>query len=589
MSIIKSLITKLLKPVVAEMPFFIVTAFLLDYWGIFQLLKSPVDELGFSFLQFFSISVVYSYVFTCIVALTRSLILKYSLYMFSILLVAIDIFHYISFHDTLLNTTSILLILETNLSEVSGFCSNYLMSRQGLFVLVLFLVLLVGCICFDMGRRLLAHGFGKMNKCFLTILGSLLPLLLLCGLCSFRNYFILAKCKTIESIDAYNTEYNHNPDRITNLIFCFKSIQVLGEKLPHAVAVTKQSIASASELLYPDDSLNIVLVIGESFIKSHSSLYGYELETNPLLKRELKNGRLIAFTDVVSPNMHTFDAIRNLMSTNSIGNGEGWDAHPYFPAIFHRAGYYTLFWDNQDDTESAYPFDFALNSYLHGDEISQMSYDAQHPQVSMYDHELIDNFHNYWNKKGYRKHNFVIFHLQGQHISAEDRYPQIEAFCRFNTDSIHRTENFLTLGMKREIAHYDNCTFYNDSVIGKIISLFNNRPTAMVYLSDHGENIYDKGDWKGRTMNNMLMYEIPFFVWCSEKYIKQYPDVVKSIRDSSAKPLMSDNICHLLFRLGGIVSEYYNSTRDVLSDDYKCPPRIVAGNVNYDEYKAKLK
>ncbi len=582
MSLIKPLITKLLKPVTVEIPFFIMMVLLLDYWGIFQLLKNPVDEFDYSFLQFFSISVVYSYVFTCIVSLTRSIVLKYTLYMFGILLVATDIFHYISFHDTLLNSTSILLVLETNMSEVTGFVQNYLISRQGVFVFVLFLVLLVSCICFDMGRRLLAHGFEKQNKCFHTILGSLLALLLLCGFYSFRNYSILAKCKTIESIDEYNTEYNHNPDRITNLIFCFKSIQVFGKKLPHAVEVTKQSIESACELLYPDDSLNIVLVIGESFIKSHSSLYGYELETNPVLKREMKNGRLFAFIDAVSPNMHTFDAIRNMMSTNSIGDGEGWDGHPFFPAIFHRAGYYTLFWDNQDDSESLYPFDFALDSYLHGDEISQMSYDVQHPQVSMYDHELIDNFREYWNKKGYRKHNFIIFHLQGQHLDVEDRYPQIEAFRRFNADSIRRTEKYLTIEKKQEIAHYDNCTFYNDSVIGKIIALFKEKPTAMVYLSDHGENIYDKGDWKGRTMNDMQMYEVPFFVWCSEKYIEQYPDVVKSIRDSFAKPLMSDNLCHLLFRLGGVKTKYYNATRDVLSEDYKCPPRIVAGNVNYD-------
>lgn len=586
---IKAVIDRLLKPVVVEMPFFFMMVLLLDYWAIFQLLKNPVDEFGYSFLQFFSISVVYSYVFTCIVALTRSFILKYSLYMFGVFLVAIDIFHYFLSHNTLLTSTSLLLVLETNLSEVKGFCANYLMSRQGLLVIILFLILLAVCVWLDSRRRLFAHWVERMHDSFRCILGLLLTLLLLCGLCSFRSYLALAQCNTLESLNEYNADYNHNSDRITNLFFCFKSIQVLGEKLPRSLEVTKKSMETDCKLLYSGDSVNVVLVIGESFIKKHSSLYGYGLETNPVLKRELKNGRLWAFKDVVSPNMHTFDAIRNMMSTNSVGDGETWENHPYFPAIFHRVGYYTLFWDNQDDSGLLVPPSFALDSYLHGEDISQMSYDAQHPQVSMYDHELIDNFRDYWEKNGYRKHNFVMFHLQGQHFSVEDRYPQIEAFNRFNADSIHRSEEYLTIEKKQEIAHYDNCTLYNDSVIGRIISIFKDKPTVMIYLSDHGENLYDKGDWKGRINDDIQMYEIPFFVWCSEKYIKQHPDVVKSIRDSFNKPLMSDNLCHLLFRLGGVDSEYYNETRDVLSNSYKCPPRIVAGKVNYGEKRQKLR
>ena len=138
---IKAVIDRLLKPVIVEMPFFIIMVFLLDYVAIFQLLKNPLDEFALSFLRFFSISVVYSYVFTFIVVLTRSIILKYILYVLGVLLLTTDIFHYIVFHNTLLNSTSFLLVLETNLSEVKCFCANYLMSRQGLLVIVLFLFL----------------------------------------------------------------------------------------------------------------------------------------------------------------------------------------------------------------------------------------------------------------------------------------------------------------------------------------------------------------------------------------------------------------------------------------------------------------
>ena len=36
----------------------------------------------------------------------------------------------------------------------------------------------------------------------------------------------------------------------------------------------------------------IVLVIGESFNKYHSSLYGYDLKTNPLLEKRKENKEL---------------------------------------------------------------------------------------------------------------------------------------------------------------------------------------------------------------------------------------------------------------------------------------------------------
>ena len=62
--------------------------------------------------------------------------------------------------------------------------------------------------------------------------------------------------------------------------------------------------------------------------------------------------------------------------------------------------------------------------------------------------------------------------------------------------------------------------------MGHIIDLFRNKNAVMVYLSDHGEEIYDYRDSKGRKaadkanlkewLNGLL--EIPFLVWCSDIY-----------------------------------------------------------------------
>lgn len=47
-------------------------------------------------------------------------------------------------------------------------------------------------------------------------------------------------------------------------------------------AISKENgVASCSE-----DSINVVFVLGESFIKAHSSLYGYPLKTMPNMEKE---------------------------------------------------------------------------------------------------------------------------------------------------------------------------------------------------------------------------------------------------------------------------------------------------------------
>ena len=139
------------------------------------------------------------------------------------------------------------------------------------------------------------------------------------------------------------------------------------------------------------------------------------------------------------------------------------------------------------------------------------------------------------------------------------------------------------------IAHYDNCTLYNDFVLDQIISIFRDRCSVLVYLSDHGEDIYDTGNNLGRRSDSLQSYEIPFFIWCSDKYKEKHGDIVDSIQKSVDKPLMTDNLGHLLLRLGGVRSKYYNEVRDVLSSSYQCPFRIIGGNQNYDLLKQKKK
>ena len=64
------------------------------------------------------------------------------------------------------------------------------------------------------------------------------------------------------------------------------------------------------------DSVDLILVIGESYIKSHAGIYGYRLNTTPCMEQEMNRGNLFAFDDVLSPNYFETSAkliVQNLL------------------------------------------------------------------------------------------------------------------------------------------------------------------------------------------------------------------------------------------------------------------------------------
>lgn len=327
-----------------------------------------------------------------------------------------------------------------------------------------------------------------------------------------------------------------------------------------------------------------MVVIGESFNKYHSSLYGYSHNTNPNLLEERRKGNLYVFTNAISPYNMTSSVIKNVFSTNSIMNKEYWYNKPVFIVLFKNLGYKVFFWDNQKSDIKGGAVDFSLNSFLYNDKVANLSYNFVNNKVYKYDGDLFSDF--CLNAKlGNR--NLVIFHLMGQHFSVSDRYPKNKGFDIFNIDSINKR----TFGVsaKSYISYYDNATIYNDYVLEKIINKFRNRNSILFYFSDHGEEVYDYRNMVGRTHESKktkeilkYQYEIPFMIWCSNSYIDQHKNFMKKLVRSLNKPYMIDNLSHLLFDVGNVSTPYYKSSCDIISNNYKCLPRIVQDDYNYD-------
>ena len=531
------------------------------------------DQLGYLSIWF-----LFAYLLSLLITKTNKYV-KVFLYVTALVAFAIQHFLKVNFGEPI-SPTYILLLTETNARESKEFLYQYVFSSAilpTLKVVSLYVssIIVLEIIWHRIIKRINKIPFqGIITCCFIA------PFLVY-GLFASRIYVYMWKATKPEDI-----RYSPCPEDPFSLSYASIMIySLMGELMPRFIQVTQSmELPHLSEVA--DSSINVILVIGESYVKWHSGLYAYPHQTTPYQVRERQKGRLFSFNDVVAPSNLTSEVLRNILNCNNSSSDEQWYEYPFFPALFKSAGYDVFFWDNQLDLNMANTANFTLNSFLHSNAISDLSYTMTNKESFKYDEDIVKDFHN--NIREFKnRHNLVIFHLMGQHHDATDRYP-LGLFSRFNADSVHRNDWYIKPEYKDYIAHYDNATFYNDYVISQIINLFKNKNTFLVYLPDHGEEVYDWRDQcyrdHGPLSANKLkyQYDIPFIIWCSESYKNKHPEVIESIKNAVDRPFMSDNLCHMLFKVGGIQTGYYRDTLDLLSPTYRCYCRLI----NRQDYSA---
>ena len=565
----------LLRPILCYPAFMLCVIALLLQNTIFKYHEWHWDSV----VRYVSMAVLYSYVLTWLVWYGKNKVLKIVFYSFLLLVCLVNFFLYFHFKSSI-SPNMLLLIAETNANEAAEFFSMYIFSFRTFWSFCLLFVA-IGMILVVERYELLLSKWISGHRRLSMALRWLIILLLTMGLIAHGSYLSLLQCRSTVDVDEWVTEKHAVPmDNISNLFFCVYDLNLAREEQSLAVEATKKYV-NLMDMLDNSDSIDVVVVIGESYIKWHSELYGYGLHTTPYMKKEQEEGNLYAFTDVLAPFNTTSKVLRNVFSCNSLGYQENWFDYPFFPALFKRAGYRVLFWDNQYDSSSRESFDFSLNSYLHNPDISSISYDAVNERTYDLDGDMLQSF---W--KSYMKtrgvHTLSILHMMGQHIAYYNRFPHKAPYHHFTKDSILRHEPWMTDEKRQLIADYDNATYYNDAVLKRIFDFYRQRNAIVVYFSDHGEEVYDYQNHAGRRHEKLVdgnllkyQYEVPFIIWCSDSFIKTHENLVSSVRKSLNCPLSLDNVCQLLFHLGAVRTPAYHPDRDIISSSYQCPPRIV--------------
>ncbi|MBR2103644.1 MAG: phosphoethanolamine transferase [Prevotella sp.] len=511
---------------------------------------------------------------------------KFTLYFIIIFLFFLQRF-LISNFDCQIGPEVALLIYETNSVEASGFLSTFAFCPATIkcYLQVAMVILFIVFLEFIGKKQARLH----LPRVFKVVVSLLCFMMFSIGGIHSKVYLRLFNCNDMEELARWQgSERTRFSDLVTKVMYSIEGLRITGNEIKRASDVILKYHDSPVSCV-SEDSLNVVFVIGESCILNHMSVYGYPHDTNPCMMREKEKGNLFLFSDVVSPYQKTSPTIKNLLSCNSMSDGENWSDYPYLPYLFKKAGYNIFFWDNQRDMVKGSGQALSLNSFVYNKKITPV-YDKVNDVCFSYDDELISSFIKSFSLSAGGKYNFVMFHLLGQHLPSRTYYPNNGKYDYFIVDSIQRNEKWITVEKKQYIAEFDNATRYNDMVLGKMFDYFRNTRTVILYLSDHGEEVYDYRDTMGRRIDTEhitkevidYQFRVPFMIWISDSYRESFPQIIDLMKKGAARKFMTDNTYNVLFHLGFIKTEFYRSTHDILSEDFVPAKRLLLGKTDCD-------
>lgn len=419
--------------------------------------------------------------------------------------------------------------------------------------------------------------FGKTTLCIIIILSSFFSINNKKDICRFlaASNTQFQRLSTSSLITGFYSPFYKT-------LFAFKAVILANDNLKELEASNTNVIIYNCSPTIP----NIVLIIGESYNKAHSQLYGYKLQTTPNQLRHERDGELIAFTNVVTPWNYTYEALIHMFSTYSICDSKDWYNYPFFPTLFKKAGYYVTFWTNQfAESLAKNRWDFSAGVIFNTPIMSEAMFNCRNNTMCQYDLDFVNNYSS--SSLNEHNYNFNIFHLYGQHIDYQQRYPS--DLKRIFENMYNRPD--LTEDQLHILCDYDNATRYNDDVLEAIIALYKNKNAIIVFCPDHGEQVFDGNLEFGRTQKINIssvqqQFEIPFWIWGSEQFRKQNPSLWHRLLSVKDFAFMTDNLAQLLLSLGNINSPYYTEKNDILNPAYnESRIRLLRGKYDYNNYQ----
>lgn len=439
--------------------------------------------------------------------------------------------------DMFLNLTT------TNASEANELLSSIL--APTILACLIYIVTIILVIAEFRARKYYTKSFLKTN----LIVGFILTVV------SF-TLFPVSKDYNTEEFDLHTNIYPINV--LYNMGF---AINKMGKIIDYSKTSGNFSFQASRDASKSENDIYI-LVVGETSRADNWGIYGYERQTTPNLSND---SNLIVFRDALTQSNTTHKSVSIILSPASAQNYDQIYSQKGILAAFDEAGFETIFLSNQARNSSFIEY--------FGDQAHHTEYYRDNESTkNHYDEVLLERIKHYVDAAN--KPTFIVVHTYGSHFNYGERYPS--EFAKFQPDHFSAIE---VANRDRMVNAYDNSILYTDHILHEITTILNqsNKSSAMLYLSDHGEDIMD--DRRNRFLHaspNPTYYQlrIPFIVWFSPKYQNTHTQKVELVKANKNKPVSSNMVFPTLLDIANIETPFLEKDLSLANSAFTLQERM---------------
>jgi lipid A ethanolaminephosphotransferase len=300
----------------------------------------------------------------------------------------------------------------------------------------------------------------------------------------------------------------------------------------------------------------IIVVAGETARADRFSLNGYKRDTNPLLAQQ----DVISFEQMSSCGTDTAVSLPCMFSSltkSDYSHTQGKNMSNVLD-ILSTAGVEVLWRDNNSSSKSV------------ADRIEYQDYKSNEVNticdIECRDEGMLPGLQSYIDTRQ-NKDIMIVLHMMGSHGPAyykryTKEFEQFTPVCKTNQLNECTNEQINNA--------YDNTILYTDYFLTKVIELLKNNQkeykTAMLYMSDHGESLGEKG---------LYLHGMPYFMapkeqthvssimWFDDQFSKEIN--LHSLQQKSKQAKTHDGMFHTLLGLMNVDTSVYDKKMDYLS------------------------
>jgi lipid A ethanolaminephosphotransferase len=301
-----------------------------------------------------------------------------------------------------------------------------------------------------------------------------------------------------------------------------------------------------------------VMVVGETARAQNFSLNGYARNTNPLLSKL----DVINFSHATSCGTSTEVSLPCMFSSFGRANydEEKILSHESVLHVLARAGFKVLWRDNQSGCKG-------VCEGLAVDQLDKAGIEALCAEGQCFDEVLLSGMEGI--ARDATGNLFVVMHQLGSHGPAYfKRYPA--AFKQFSPAC--ENEDLRNCTVAEIVNAYDNSLLYTDFFLSKVIDFLTRSETkfdtAMLYVSDHGESLGDKGLYLHGMPYSIapdVQKQVPFLVWLSPGFRRSFGIDEACLRSRASEEVSHDNLFYSILGALDIQTTAYRRALDIFA------------------------